>query len=96
MVPNLPPESLDFLTSAPVPVIKQPVAVPDPADQLPEPVVRELMRIPGIDGVWIERDEKGHRIAVLYYTPSGSTAHLPREVQGLPTRIIGGEPIRAQ
>lgn len=97
MATSLPPESLDFLASGPVPVIGTPAPSPDAADDtLPKAVVDGLMRIPGIDGVWIERDVGGQRVVVLHYTPRGVTTHLPRSVEGLPTRIVGGEPIRAQ
>jgi len=53
------------------------------------------MKIPGVDGVWLEKDEGGG-VVVLHYTPGGDSSHLPRQVQGMPTRIVGGEPIRAQ
>lgn len=97
MVTSLPPKSLDFLASEPVPVIGQSAASPNAAtDSLPKGVVDDLMRIPGVDGVWIERDANGQRVVVLHYTPGGATAHLPSTVKGLPTRIVGGEPIRAQ
>lgn len=97
MATNLPPQALDFLASEPVPVTGQPAASAKPAAaQLPQAVVNKLMRIPGIDGVWIERDAGGQSVVVLHYTPGGATTHLPRQVQGLPTRIVGGEPIRAQ
>lgn len=97
MVTSLPPESLDFLASEPVPVIGQPAPSPDAAaDRLPKAAVDNLMRIPGVDGVWIERDANGQRVVVLHYTPGGATTHLPSIVEGLPTRIVGGEPIRAQ
>ena len=98
MVTSLPPESLDFLASQPVPVIRQPApSSPEAAaDCLPKAVVDKLMLIPGVDGVWIERDAGGRRVVVLHYTPGGATTHLPSSVEGLPTRIVGGEPIRAQ
>lgn len=97
MVTSLPSESLDFLAAEPVPVIRQPAPSPDAdADRLPKTIVDQLMRIPGIDGVWIERDAGGRRVVVLHYTPGGATTHLPGTVEGLPTRIVGGEPIRAQ
>ena len=89
------PGSLDFLRGAPAPVVPGPAPAEDPADRLPAAVVEQLMRNPGVDGVWIERDASGARVVVLHYTPKGSTAHLPKTVQGLPTRIVGGEPIRA-
>lgn len=97
MVTSLPPKSLDFLASQPVPVIGQSARSPDAAaDSLPKTIVEDLMRLPGVDGVWIERDVSGRRVVVLHYTPGGATNHLPRSVEGLPTRIVGGEPIRAQ
>ena len=97
MVTSLPPQSLDFLASEPVPVIGQPAVSPDGAkNQLPKAVVDKLMRVPGVDGVWIEQDAGGLRVVVLHYTPGGPTTHLPSIVEGLPTRIVGGGPIRAQ
>lgn len=97
MVTSLPPDPPDFLASEPVPVIGQPAALPDAAkDQLPKAVVDKLMRVPGVDGVWIESDAGGLRVVVLHYTPGGPTTHLPSTVEGLPTRIVGGGPIRAQ
>lgn len=97
MVTSLPPSSTDFLASEPVPVIGQPAAAPGAAaDSLPKAVVDRLMRLPGVDGVWIELDARGQRVVILHYTPSGTTAHLPSTVEGLPTHIVGGKPIRAQ
>ncbi len=97
MVTNLPPGAPDFLASEPVPVIGQPAPSPDAAaDSLPKAVVDKLMGIAGVDGVWIERDASGQRVVVLHYTPGGAKTHLPGTVEGLPTRIVGGEPIRAQ
>jgi hypothetical protein len=93
VVTSLPPGSLDFLAAEPAPVTRHPA--PD-ADRLPQATTDQLMRIPGIDGVWIERDAGGRRVVVLHYTPGGATTHLPGTVEGLPTRIVGGEPIRAQ
>lgn len=97
MVTSLPPGSTDFLASEPVPVIGQ-AAAPSGAgaDSLPKAVVDRLMCIPGVDGVWIEKDASGQRVVVLHYTPGGAKTHLPSTVEGLPTRIVGGEPIRAQ
>jgi len=97
MVTSLPPGSTDFLASEPVPVIRQ-AAAPSGAgaDTLPKAVVERLMSLAGVDGVWIEKDASGQRVVVLHYTPGGSKAHLPSTVEGLPTRVVGGEPIRAQ
>lgn len=97
MVTSLPPGSTDFLASEPVPVIGQ-AATPSgaDADNLPRAVVDRLMSLAGVDGVWIEKDANGQRVVVMHYTPGGTKVHLPSTVEGLPTRIVGGEPIRAQ
>ena len=58
--------------------------------------VAALMALQGVDGVWIEREPDGQRVVVIHYTPSARPTHLPQQVNGLPTRIVGGEPIRAQ
>lgn len=91
MATHLPP--IDFLAGDPVPVVSSPAVTPG-ADRLPQPVIDELMKISGVDGVWLEKDPGGP-VVVLHYTPGGNTSHLPRQVQGMPTRIVGGEPIRA-
>jgi len=97
MPTSLPPGSTDFLDSEPVPVVRQAAASPGAAaDSLPRAVVDRLMGIPGVDGVWIERDASGQRVVMLHYTPGGTKTQLPSTVEGLPTRIVGGEPIRAQ
>ena len=96
MATSLPPGATDFLDSDPLPVTRQAgggTAVA--ADRLPQVVIDRLMGIAGVDGVWIERDAGGQRVVVLHYTPRGSRAHLPATVEGMPTRIVGGEPIRA-
>ena len=97
MASCLPPHATDFLASDPVPVethAAEPSA--DAADQLPRAVVERLMHTAGVDGVWIEHSADGERIVVLHYTYQGSQSHLPSSVEGMPTRIVGGEPIRAQ
>ena len=97
MATSMPPESLDFLASEPVPISRQLAPSKDAtADCLPKAAIDMLMGIPGVDGVWIEHDVNGQRVVVLHYTPGGATTHLPSTVEGLPTRIVGGEPIRAQ
>ncbi|MBS0392511.1 MAG: hypothetical protein JSS19_04830 [Proteobacteria bacterium] len=96
MATSLPPGSTDFLDLPPLPVTRQAAGVAGgAADRLPQAVIDKVMGIPGVDGVWIERDAAGQRVVVLHYTPRGSRAHLPATVAGLPTRIVGGEPIRA-
>jgi hypothetical protein len=96
MVTHRPPRSLDFLTSDPVPVTDPGTGVvDDAADRLPQALIDQLMLLRGVDGVWIERDVLGQRVVVLHYTPGGAALHLPTSVQGMPTRIVGGEPIRA-
>lgn len=95
MATSPPSGSLDFLAGDPQPVNGGSNAAEDPQDRLPPAVVDRLMGLAGVDGVWIERDAAGQRHVVLHYTPKGSTAHLPGTVQGLPVRVVGGEPIRA-
>lgn len=96
MATSLPPGSTDFLASDPLPVTRQAAGgAGAAADRLPQAVVDRLMGIAGVDGVWIERDASGQRVVVLHYTPKGGRAHLPDMVEGLPTRIVGGAPIRA-
>ena len=96
MMSNLPPDLPDFLGSEPVPVSRQAAQSQGAAaGRLPQAVVDKLMRIGGVDGVWIERDASGQGVVVLHYTPKGPKAHLPSTVEGMPTRIVGGEPIRA-
>lgn len=95
MATSSPIGSLDFLQGDPQPAGAGPAPAEDPADRLPQAVVDQVMRLPGVDGVWIERDAAGRRHVVLHYTPQGPTGHLPRTVHGLPTRVVGGEPIRA-
>jgi hypothetical protein len=95
MASSPPHGSLEFLRGNPAPV--DPASSPheDRADRLPADVVDRLMRLPGVDGVWVERQPDGSRVVVLHHTPAGPAAHLPSTVNGLPTRIVGGEPIRA-
>lgn len=95
MATRLSPESLDFLASDPVPVTGPGAPADDAADRLPQALIDQLMLLRGVDGVWIEREATGQRVVVLHYTPGGAAPHLPRSVQGMPTRIVGGEPIRA-
>ena len=90
------PESLDFLASDPVPVTGPGTSsAVDSADLLPQALIDQLMLLRGVDGVWIEREASGQRVVVLHYTPGDEAPHLPTSVRGLPTRIVGGEPIRA-
>lgn len=97
MATHPPPGPLDFLQGAPQPVdpaAPDPGAAEEAADRLPEAVVTQLMSLPGVDGVWVERAATG-RVVVLHYTPGGSAPHLPATVEGMPVRVVGGEPIRA-
>jgi len=94
--PDLGP--LDFLQGAPAPAEATdgaPEGAASAADRLPDAVVEALMALPGVDGVWIERDG-AERVVVLHHTPGGPAPHLPARVEGLAVRIVGGEPIRAQ
>ncbi len=88
--------SVDFLSGQPAPVQPgAPAPADDAADRLPAKQVAALMALRGVDGVWIERDPSGQRVVVIHYTPLDQPTHLPLQVNGLPTRIVGGEPIRA-
>lgn len=87
------PPGLDFLAGPPEPV-GQPVA-PDPDDLLPQAVADGLLKLDGVDGAWIERDAHGQRFVVLHYSRPGSAGNLPTLVNGLPVRVVGGEPIKA-
>lgn len=96
MASRFPPGTLDFLAKDPEPVSRRPAASPgDAADRLAQAEVDRLMQLPGVDGVWIEREASGQRVVVLHYTPGGAAPHLPLSVNGMPTRIVGGEQIRA-
>ena len=88
-----PPGDLGFLSGDPAPVGAS--ASPSAEDQLPQPVADRLLQLAGVEGAWIERDARGQRVVVLYYGRPGQPSHLPSQVEGMPTRIIGGEPIRA-
>lgn len=98
---TLPPGDLGFLHDAPEPVQPGPrgqpggTASPDHADVLPQVRADALLALAGVDGAWIERDARGRRFVVLHLNSSGPTAHLPNTVDGLPVRLVGGEPIRA-
>ncbi|MCY7316965.1 MAG: hypothetical protein LH480_15500 [Rubrivivax sp.] len=95
MATDLPLGPLDFLQGAPAPSSSVALSVEDPADRLPQAAIDRVMKLRGVDGVWVERDARGGRVVVLHYTPKGSAPHLPNMVNGLPTRIVGGEPINA-
>lgn len=94
-----PTDPLDFLRQPPTPVAP-PGAAPgggaEAADLLPQPVADELLRLPGVDGAWIEREADGRRVVVLHVNRPGSDPAWPRQVQGLPVRIQGHAPIQAQ
>lgn len=87
--------SLDFLAHDPARVQSQDTARGDEADVLPAETIDALMRIPGVDGVWVEVNDKGQREVVIYVTDLKQKVAVPPVVAGMPTRIIGGEPIRA-
>ena len=89
-------DPLDFLSGDPTPVAPGQAGAGASADVLPRAEIERLMQLPGVDGVWIERGADGQRVVVLHYTPGGTPTHLPGQVAGLPTRIVGGEPIRSQ
>jgi hypothetical protein len=91
-----PPDPLDVLSGDPSPVIPDPAPVRGATEELPRQDVERLMQLSGVDGVWVEHDAQGQPVVVIHYTPGGTPTHLPRQVRGMPTRIVGGEPIRAQ
>lgn len=87
--------SLDFLAQDPVRVQTEDPARGDDSDVLPAETIDALMRIPGVDGVWVEVNAKGQREVVIYVADLKQKVAVPPVVAGMPTRIIGGEPIRA-
>jgi len=88
------PVDLGFLAGEPEPVRPQ-AGPPAAEDVLPQAVADRLLMLDGVDGAWIERDAQGQAVVVLHYSRAGHPAHLPASVSGMPTRIVGGEPIRA-
>lgn len=86
---------LDFLRGDPRPVDLHSAPGAD-ADVLPQDVADRLLRLSGVDGAWIETDARGRRVVVLHYSRPGRPSHLPPSVQGMPVKIVGGEPISAQ
>jgi hypothetical protein len=86
--------SLDFLNADPVPVEPGEVSA-EPARTLPPGVVDDLMRLDGVDGVWVEQDPRGTPVVIVHYSHPGPASHLPTRVLGMPIRVVGGEPIRA-
>ncbi len=95
MAAEFPPGSLDFLNVPPQSMAASAAAAPG-VETLPAGEVDRLMRLSGVDGVWIEHDAGGRPVVVMHYTPGGLATHLPKTVNGWPTRVVGGEPIRAQ
>ncbi|GAB4470599.1 MAG: hypothetical protein OHK0044_13370 [Burkholderiaceae bacterium] len=87
--------SLDFLAQDPAPVQTADAARGAEGDVLPAETIDALMRIPGVDGVWVEVNPNGQREVVIYRADLKQKAAVPPVVAGMPTRIIGGEPIRA-
>lgn len=90
------PGSLDFLSVPPQLVAPGTGSAPVAIESLPAVEVERLMRLSGVDGVWVEHDTAGRPVVVLHYTPGGVATHLPKQVASWPTRIVGGEPIRAR
>jgi len=91
---NHPSDPLDFLHQPPQPVGAS--ATPLPADLLPQDVADALLRLPGVDGAWIERSADGRRVVVLHVNHAGQDPAWPSVVQGWPVRIQGRAPIDAQ
>lgn len=86
---------LDFLAQDPVPVSPSDWATPDPADLLPQAVADALLALDGVDGAWIERTPGGQREVVVHISHAGARSAVPERANGLPTRVVGGQPIRA-
>ena len=89
-------DSLDFLSRPPAPTDPTQSSSRGREEQLPQSTIDKLMALRGVDGVWIEMDASGERYVVLHYSPPGVPSHLPATVEGMKTRIVGGEPIRPQ
>ncbi len=103
------PGSLDFLSADPAPVTAADAAAAaaaaagdgdgdgdgDGGPRLADSQVQALMKLRGVDGVWIERESSGEAVVVIHYTPRDHPNHLPQTVNGLRVRIVGGEPVRA-
>ncbi len=91
-------DSLDFLSRPPVPTsgTSSSSSREGTDDHLPQATINKLMALRGVDGVWIEMDASGVRHVVLHYSPPGVPSHLPATVDGMKTRIVGGERIRPQ
>lgn len=90
------PSALDFLHQPAQPVQAQETTAAQAADLLPQPVADRLMALPGVQGVWIERQADGLRLVVLHVDGPGVPAGLPSQVHGLPVRVQGHAPINAQ
>ncbi len=90
------PGTLDFLQGDPAPVSRSAVeAKVDPGDVLPQPTADRLLALDDVVGAWIERNAQGRREICVHVSRPGGGADVPAVVDGLPTRIVGGEPIRA-
>ena len=89
------PTDLGFLQGDPAPVSQRAASArPNPLDVLPQDTADELLRLDGVVGAWIERDEHGQRYVALHTSRPMPASALPAHAAGLPTRIVGGEPIR--
>lgn len=90
------PDPLDFLHQPAQPVTPGTQVAADAADVLPQQVADQLLRIAGVEGAWIEREADGTRSVVVHVSTPGRPAGLPATIYGLPLRVVGHEPIRAQ
>lgn len=90
------PDPLDFLHEPVQPTAASGRVAPDPADILPQQVADQLLRIAGVEGAWIEREADGSRTVVVHVSTPDRPAGLPATISGLPLRVQGHEPIRAQ
>jgi hypothetical protein len=56
----------------------------------------QLLQQPGVSGVGVEKDDEGNFFITLYLDTKDPEveARLPRELEGLPVKIIHGGPFR--
>ncbi len=93
-----PPPDLEFLQREPEPVgaSSKAALADDPDDILSPRIAERMLRIPGVAGAWLERNGAGVRELVVYMLKSGVPEDVPTKVAGFTTRVVVGEPIRAQ
>lgn len=91
--------STDFLATPPAKVSRRDAAAAgapaDPRLTLPPDVVTKLMRIEGVEGVWVEQDSPDAFSVVLHVRDRLQAFATPRTVNGMPVRVVRGGPINA-